>query len=116
MALLNEVVKQNPYYARGHNVMFDLLGTNCIWRNIKNGKNETYNLEGEHQVYSAFFVKSSQSVPHNTKNETSTQTRETFTIFQQVTCHSRYVIYLIELIMCKIQHVGKSEIPFSILF
>ena len=40
---------------------------------------------------------------------TSTQTRETFTIFHQVTCHSNYVIYLLECIMCKIQYVGKSE-------
>ena len=30
----------------------------------------TQNLEGEQQVYSVFLVKSSQSVPYNTKNET----------------------------------------------
>ena len=40
---------------------------------------------------------------------TSAQTRETFTIFCQVTCHSNYVIYLLECIMCKIQYVAKSE-------
>ena len=34
---------------------------------------------------------------------TSTQTRETFTIFHQVTCHSNYV-----------QYVGKSETSFNI--
>ena len=45
---------------------------------------------------------------------TSTQTRETFTIFCQVTCHSNYVIYLPECIMCKIQYVEKSETPFNI--
>ena len=45
---------------------------------------------------------------------TSTQTRETFTIFHQVTCHSNYVIYLLECIMCKIQYVGKSETSFNI--
>ena len=39
----------------------------------------------------------------------STQTRETFTTFHQVTCHSDYVIYLLECVMCKIQYVGKSE-------
>ena len=39
----------------------------------------------------------------------STQTRETFTIFHQVTCHNNYVIYLPECIMCKIQYVEKSE-------
>ena len=45
---------------------------------------------------------------------TSTQTRETFTIFHQVTYHSNYAIYLLECIMSKIQYVGKSEISFNI--
>ena len=45
---------------------------------------------------------------------TSIQTRETFTIFHQVTSHSNYVIYLLECIMCKIQYVGKSETSFDI--
>ena len=45
---------------------------------------------------------------------TSTQTRKTFTIFHQVTCHSNYVIYLLECIMCKIQYVGKCETSFNI--
>ena len=44
---------------------------------------------------------------------TSTQTRETFTIFHQVTCHSNYVIYLLECVMCKIQYAGKSETSFN---
>ena len=34
---------------------------------------------------------------------TSTQTRETFTIFYQITYHSDYVIYLLGCIMCNIQ-------------
>ena len=32
----------------------------------------------------------------------STQSRKTFTIFHQVTCHSNYVINLLECVMCKI--------------
>ena len=44
---------------------------------------------------------------------TSTQTRETFTILHQVTCHSNYVIYLLECSLCKIQYVGKSETAFN---
>ena len=51
---------------------------------------------------------------HKTTTFTSTQTRETFTIFPQVTCHSNYVIYLLECIMSKIQYVGKSEASFNI--
>ena len=45
---------------------------------------------------------------------TSTQTRQTFTIFHQVTYHGNYVIHLQECIMCKIQYVGKSETLFNI--
>ena len=41
---------------------------------------------------------------------TSTQTKETFTIFHQVTYHRNYIIYLLECVMCKILYVGKSEI------
>ena len=40
---------------------------------------------------------------------TSTQTRETFTIFHLVTCHSNYVIYSLECNLCKIQYVEKPE-------
>ena len=40
---------------------------------------------------------------------TSAQTRETFTIFHQVTTHSTYVIYVLKCIMCKIQYVEKSK-------
>ena len=45
---------------------------------------------------------------------TSTQTKETCTIFHKVTCYSNYVIYLLECIMSKIQYVGKSETSFNI--
>ena len=34
--------------------------------------------------------------------------------FRQVTCHSNYVIYLLECVMCKIQYFGKSETSFNI--
>ena len=49
-----------------------------------------------------------------TATSSSTRTRETFTIFHQVTSHSNYVIYLLECIMCKIRYVGKSETSFNI--
>ena len=49
-----------------------------------------------------------------TRTSTSTQTRETFTIFHQVTCQSNCVIYLLECVMCKIQYVGKSETSFNV--
>ena len=44
---------------------------------------------------------------------TSTQPRQTFTTFHQVTYHGNYVIHSLECIMCKIQYVGKSETLFN---
>ena len=38
----------------------------------------------------------------------SIQTRETFTKFYKVACHSNYVIYLLECVIWKIHYVGKS--------
>ena len=45
---------------------------------------------------------------------TSTQTTETIIIFQQLFCHSNYVIYLLECVMCKIQYVENSQTSFNI--
>ena len=50
----------------------------------------------------------------NTQTFTSQQTIRTFNIFHKLTCKSQYVIYLMECILCKIQHVGKSETPFNL--
>ena len=40
--------------------------------------------------------------------------KQTFRIFDNVTSHSNYVTYLLECVMNKIQHVGKSETLFNI--
>ena len=49
-----------------------------------------------------------------TTTSTSTQTRKTFTIFNQDTCHRNFIMYLLEYVMCKIQYVEKSETLFNI--
>ena len=50
----------------------------------------------------------------NTQTFMSQQTKRTFNIFHKLTYKSQYVIYLMECILCKIQYVGKSEIPFNL--
>ena len=50
----------------------------------------------------------------NTQTFMSQQTKRTHKIFNKLTCKSQYVIYLMECILCKIQYVGKSEIPFNL--
>ena len=44
----------------------------------------------------------------------SVQTKETFDIYHDVNCKSKYVIYLLECKLCKVQYVGKSETAFNI--
>ena len=90
-----------------------LIGTNTIRNNQK--FLATIQLTNAGQCTSRYTSRSlcCQQVLKTT-TFTSTQTRETFTIFHQVTCHSNYVIYLLEYIMCKIQYVGKSETLFNI--
>ena len=44
----------------------------------------------------------------------STQRKEKFNIYHKVSCKSKYVIYLLEYLLCKIQYVRKSEIPFYV--
>ena len=50
----------------------------------------------------------------NTQTFMSQQTKRMFNIFHRLTCKSRYVIYLMEYMLCKIQYVGKSETPFNL--
>ena len=41
-------------------------------------------------------------------------TKRTFKIFHKLNCKSRFVIYLMECSLCKIQYVGKAETPLNI--
>ena len=50
----------------------------------------------------------------NTQTFMSEQTKRTFNIFHKLTCKSQYVIYLLGCILCKIQYIGKSKIPFNL--
>ena len=43
-----------------------------------------------------------------------TTTKRQFKIFHTVNCKSKYVIYLLECQICKIQYVGKTETPFNV--
>ena len=50
----------------------------------------------------------------NTKFFKSYQTKKTFKIFHELNCKSRFVIYLMECTLCKIQFIGKAETSFKI--
>ena len=44
----------------------------------------------------------------------SIQTKEKFNIYYKIYCKSKYVIYLLECLLCKILNDGKAEAPFHI--
>ena len=50
----------------------------------------------------------------NTHTFTSYQTTQTFKIFHNTNCRSKYIIYLLQCTICHIQYVGKSETAFNI--
>ena len=50
----------------------------------------------------------------NTKNFKSYQTNKTLKIFHKLNYKSSFVVYLMQCTICKIQDVGKEEIPFNI--
>ena len=50
----------------------------------------------------------------NTETFKSFQTKQTFRIYHHLSCKSKYIIYLMECNLCKIQYVGKSETSFNI--
>ena len=83
-----------------------LIGTNTT----RNKNSHTYTNNNHRSMYPCYTSRLSccQQVL-KTITFSSTQTREAFKIFHQVTCHSSYVIYLLECVMWKIQYVRKSE-------
>ena len=44
----------------------------------------------------------------------SYQTQQLCTIFHKLNCKSKFIIYLIECVLCKVQYVGKAETAFNI--
>ena len=50
----------------------------------------------------------------NEQNIRSNQTKRIFCIYHNLSCKSKYVIYLLECTKCKIQYVGKAETEFNI--
>ena len=49
-----------------------------------------------------------------TKTFESIQTKEKFNIYFKIYCKNKYVIYLLQCLLCKILYVRKAEAPFHI--
>ena len=92
---------------RKSTILKQYIGTNTIRNNQKYITPTQTTIAGQCIQYTSRSLYCQQVL--KTTTFTSAQARETFTIFHQVTCHSSYVIYLLECVMCKMQYVGKSE-------
>ena len=84
-----------------------VIGTNTM---------RTKNSSHPHKQYTQCYTSQSLCCQEILKATTftSTQTRDTFTVFHQGTCQSNYVIYFLECVICKIQYVRESETSFNI--
>ena len=40
-------------------------------------------------------------------------TQQLYTIFHKLNCKSKFIIYLIECVLCKVQYIGKAETVFN---
>ena len=50
----------------------------------------------------------------NTNTFKTNMSKQEFKIYHRVTCKSKFIIYLLECILCRIQCIGKSEWPMNI--
>ena len=112
---LGQVFNEKPMIAfRKNKNLKDILEQ----KNIRTGKVERkLNIKNKkgwcRPCHSRNFNLCCQQVK-NTNSFKSNQTNEEFKIFHQVSCKSKFVIYLIECVLCAIQYVGKSEWPMNI--
>ena len=107
---LKEIFTQQPIMAfRRNKNLGDMLGQ----KTIKNGKvirkSNINNRKGWcSPCNSRNFNLCCQQV-RSTNKFKSNKTNEEFQIYHRVSCKSKFIIYLLECILCKIQYIGKSE-------
>ena len=106
--------KATPVIAFRKNISLrQIIGTNTISHNQKLLKVKQNVTKGKCITCNTYWCLSCQQIIATTTFE-SIQTKEKFSIYQKISCKGKYVIYLLECLLCKIQYVGKSEIPFHI--
>ena len=89
-----------------------IIGTNII-RNRKYLKPANFSSKRKCSLVTVRKTMCCKQV-NTTRTFTSNQTNEIFNSYHKLNCKSKYVIYLLECSICKIQFVGKSETPFHI--
>ena len=84
---------------------------------IENGKVKQFNVFYKSGKWTLYFSGAKNLCCNQmitTTSFTSQQTKWTFNVFFNLNCKSEYVIYLMEMILCKTQYHGKVETAFNL--
>ena len=84
---------------------------------IENGKVKQFNVFSKSGKWTLYFSGAKNLCCNQmitTTSFTSQQTKWTFNVFFNLNCKSEYVIYLMEMILCKTQYHGKVETAFNL--
>ena len=112
---LEKIFQNNPFvaYKRNKNLQ-EIIGGHTI----KNGKVfKAHSKSREEKCELCSTSKPSLCCKQiiDTSTFQSYQTQQLYIIFHKLNCKSKFIIYLMECGLCKIQYVGKAEIAFNII-
>ena len=112
---LEPVFTEKPFMAfkRNRNLK-DLIGQKTLLNNKVQNKKDIRSRKGWCSPCNTRRNNLCCSQIRDTNEFQSSMTKEKFKIYHRVNCRSKFVIYVLECIICKIQYVGKSEWPFNI--
>ena len=111
---LAEISQNTPILAfRRNKILSDIIGTKLI-ENDKVRRKFTNKIQG---TCTPCLINNRtlccKQVVHTTTLR-SNQTNRIFQIYHNLSCKSKYVIYLLECTKCKIKYVGKAKTEFTI--
>ena len=112
---LEQTFQQKPFmsFKRGKNLR-DLIGQKTLSNNKVQKRKNIKDRKGWCSPCNSHGNNICCKQIRNTNRFQSTTTKEKFKIFHRVNCRSRFILYLLECIICVKQYVGKSEWPMNI--
>lgn len=111
---MKETFKRKPImaYRRNRN-LGDILGQKTIKNNKVIRRNRSHTIGGCSPCSSTRETKCCRQVRRTTTFK-SYRTNKRYNIFHRVNCRSKFIIYLLECTICRLQYIGKSEWPMNI--
>ena len=107
---LKEIFDQQPIMAfRRNKNLGDIIGQKTINNGKVIRKNNIKNRKGWCSPCNTRNFNLCCRQVRSTNKFKSNRTNEEFKIYHRVSCKSKFIIYLLECILCRIQYIGKSE-------